>query len=160
AVTALDCPAIRQPVLKLGHVDPRFDGEPAVGWVDNMAVNAAGTLMGDYTGMPAWLGEVIASAYPDRSIEGAYEFACQLGHVHPFVVTAVALLGVTPPGIGTLESLQDVAALYGVAASDPHRGRMVVVPIAGGDHLPHPTGTVRAAVSAEDIRRAFYASPL
>src|SRR5262249_21934435 len=122
AVTALDCPAIRNPVIKLGHIDQRFDGEPAVGWIGNMAVDSAGTLRGDYTGMPAWLDDVLPSAYPDRSIEGSYDFRCQLGHIHPFVVTAVALLGVTAPGIGTLESLQDVAELYGVAASDPRRG--------------------------------------
>lgn len=115
AVAALNCPSIRRPVLKLGHVDPRFDGEPAIGYVDNLRITDGGhTLVGDYAGVPQWLGNIAASAYPDRSIEGTYGFRCQQSHTHPFVLTAVALLGVTPPGVGSLKSLQDVAALYGV----------------------------------------------
>lgn len=157
AVAALDCPAIRKPVLKLGHTDPRFDGEPACGWISNMATtNNGSTLVGDYTGMPGWLGTVLPSAYPDRSIEGAWDFRCQIGHVHPFVITAVALLGVTPPGIGTLESLQDVAAMYGVAASTPNSGTPFTVH-AKGDAMPNPNPVkVAAAITTEDIRRKFY----
>jgi hypothetical protein len=160
AVAALDCPAVRRPVLKLGHVDPRFDGEPAVGWIDNMAVADAGvTLVGDYVGMPGWLGDVIASAYPDRSIEGMYDFGCQVGHTHPFVVTAVALLGVTSPGIGNLASLIDVAALYGVAASESTSGVPVSVTVHASKEsdMPNPRPLeVAAGVSTEDIRRRYY----
>src|SRR4051812_19712565 len=98
AVAALDCPAVRRPVLKLGHVDPRFDGEPAVGFVANMCLADGGhTVVGDYVGMPGWLGDILASAFPDRSIEGCFDFKCQVGHTHPFVITAVALLGVSAP---------------------------------------------------------------
>jgi hypothetical protein len=154
AVSALDCPAIRRPVLKLGHTDPRFDGEPACGWVANLATTDNGnTLVGDYVGMPGWLGDILPSAYPDRSIEGAWNFQCQIGHVHPFVVTAVAFLGVTAPGIGTLESLQDVAAMYGVAASsEGGKGQPVIIHAKGSD-MPKP---VKAAVTTEDVRRAYY----
>lgn len=159
AVAALDCPAVRRPVLKLGHVDPRFDGEPAVGWIDNLAAAADGhTLRGDYVGMPGWLGDVVASAYPDRSIEGQYDFRCQIGHVHPFVLTGVALLGVTAPGIGTLASLQDVAALYGVAASSG-RGTPICTTVRAseGARMPNPSPTtVAAGVTTEDVRRAYY----
>ncbi|MDL4812808.1 hypothetical protein [Actinomadura opuntiae] len=177
AVAALDCPAVRRPVLKLGHTEPdpdehgmRWDGEPAIGYIANMAVVEGGrTLVGDYAGMPAWLtGEVLASAYPDRSIEGHYDFRCQLGHTHPFVVTAVALLGVVPPGIGTLQSLQDVAALYGVAAADavaaasgepPGTPITVAVHAAREDAVPNPRpAEVRAGVTTDDVRRAFYDS--
>lgn len=163
AVSAMECPAVRRPVLKLGHNDPRFDGEPAVGWVANMATAEDGrTLVGDYTGMPGWLGPVIASAYPDRSVEGAYDFRCQLGHTHPFVLTAVALLGVTPPGIGTLESLQDVASLYGVAAAGgiDDSGQQIAITLSGGA-MPNPRAAeIAAGVTTEDVRRAFYASPV
>jgi hypothetical protein len=168
AVAALDCPAIRRPVLKLGHVDPRFDGEPAVGWIDNMLLADSGnTIVGDYVGMPGWLGDVIASAYPDRSIEGWWDWRCQLGHTHPFMIEAVALLGVTRPGIGTLQSLQDVADLYGVTAStDPDRsghaanGQPVTVTIRaskGEPAMPNPRPSkVAAGVTVEDVRRAYY----
>lgn len=153
AVQASQCPAIGSPVLKLGHVDPRFDGEPAVGRVMNLALTASGNkITGDLAGMPAWLGTVMASAYPNRSIEGYWDFKCQVGHTHPFVISALALLGVTSPGVGVLSSLADVAALYGVAASD-----------SGGSGRPWKTGgtmppVLAAGVTVEDVRRAYYDS--
>jgi hypothetical protein len=160
-VSALDCPAVRRPIIKIGHTDPRFDGEPAVGWLDNLVVSATGhELRGDYTGIPMWLRDVMASAYPDRSIEGEYEHVCQLGHVHPFVLTGVALLGVTPPGVGTLESLQDIAALFGVAAAGPTGSRSFRIPItaAGGTVMPNAT-KVAASATVEEVRRSFYDGP-
>jgi len=172
AVAALDCPAVRRPVLKLGHLeaDPdeqglRWDGLPAVGYISNMAVAEAGrTLVGDYAGMPGWLGPIIASAYPDRSIEGQFDHRCQMGHLHPFVITAVALLGVAAPGIGTLQSLQDVAALYGVAASSappPSSGEPIAITVHATreDPVPNPRAPqIAAGVTTEDVRRAFYSS--
>lgn len=135
AVAALNCPAVRRPIIKIGHSDPRFrpgDGEPALGWIDNLRLADGGhTLVGDYVGVPAWLDTVMASAYPDRSVEGEYRFQCQLGHRHPFVLTAVSLLGVTPPGVGTLKSLQDVQDLYGVAATPQSSVPVSVVIVAG-----------------------------
>ncbi|MFI7125987.1 phage protease [Nonomuraea sp. NPDC050153] len=168
AVAALDCPAVRRPVLKLGHAEPdpdehgmRWDGEPAVGWISDMHLADSGnTIVGDYTGMPGWLGDVLPSAYPDRSIEGYFDWRCQLGHTHPFVITAVALLGVVPPGVGTLKSLQDVAALYQVAASpDQPSGLPVAVTIhaSKGAGMPNPSPPqVAAGVSSEDVRRTYY----
>lgn len=182
AVAALDCPAVRRPVLKLGHTDPRFDGEPAIGFIANLATSSDGqALVGDYVGIPAWLAEtddegrsVLSSAYPDRSVEGTYDFTCQLGHTHPFVLTAVALLGVMPPGVGTLASLNDVAALYGIpadVAADAGRaprstGRQIAARTTNGGLMPAPDLTasqrrpsVAAAVSVQDVRRAFYEGP-
>lgn len=181
AVAALACPAVRRPVLKLGHSEPdpdeagmRWDGEPAVGYITNMAtVDGGQTLIGDYAGMPSWLGgEVLASAYPDRSIEGQYDFRCQIGHTHPFVITAVALLGVVPPGIGTLQSLQDVAALYGVTEPAEQIAVAASAALDGGPQftvtvhaarqeapMPNPSpAQVRAGVTTDDVRRAFYTS--
>ncbi len=116
AVAALNCPAIRKAPLKIGHTDQRFtpgDGEPAIGWIENLrTIDGGHTLVGDFVGVPAWLNQVMASAYPDRSVEGMYSFRCQIGHTHPFVLTACALLGVTPPGVGTLRSLNDVRDLF------------------------------------------------
>lgn len=160
AVAALDCPAVRRPILKLGHVDPRFDGEPAVGFVANLRTDAEGTsLVGDFTSLPAWLADVAASAYPDRSIEGEYRHVCTLGHTHPFVITAVAFLGVSAPAVGTLTSLQDVGALYGIAAATETAptGHPFRVTATGGN-MP-AAAIVAASVSAEDVRRAYYAGP-
>ncbi len=157
AVAAMDCPAVRRPSIKLGHVDARFDGEPAVGWIGNLAVSASGSeLVGDYVGIPSWLADVMASAYPDRSIEGQYDFKCSLGHSHPFVLTGLALLGITAPGVGTLASLQDIAGLYGIAAASPTADdafRVQITPEGG----PMPASiNVAASASVEDVRRSFY----
>jgi hypothetical protein len=124
AVAALECPGVRNPVLKLGHDEEdstsgvRWDGEPAVGWVANMRFDGT-KLIGDYTGVPAWLADadenglsVLAAAYPDRSIEIYRPFVCQIGHTHPSVIQAVALLGVYAPGVGVLKSMQDVYAAW------------------------------------------------
>lgn len=154
AVEASQCPAVGSPVLKLGHVDERFDGEPAVGRVTNMTLAAEGNkLAGDFTGMPGWLGVVLASAYPGRSVEGYYQYACSIGHLHPFVISAVALLGVATPGVGVLNSLQDVAQLWGVAAGASGVGL--------GWKLEEPmTAPVQAqGVTVEDVRRQYYAIP-
>jgi hypothetical protein len=171
AVAALECPAIRKPIIKLGHSESmpdankkRWDGEPSVGYINNMAVAESSTkIVGDYTGMPGWLGSIMGSAYPDRSMEATWDFQCQLGHIHPFVITAVALLGVTPPGIGTLESLNDVATLYGVAASsaNPEQGVSVVIRATKGETPmpnPRPAREVAAGITTEDIRREYYDS--
>lgn len=128
AVAALECPGIYSPVLKLGHDEPnpdgqkiRWDGEPAVGWVSNMRLSDnQAKLVGDYTGMPGWLADVIASAYPRRSVEIDRDFLCQIGHTHPFVVSAVSLLGVMPPAVGVIKSLNDVQALYTLSSHTGH----------------------------------------
>ena len=164
AVAALECPAVRRPILKLGHTDPRFDGEPAAGRVDNLHTESDGhSLVGDYVGMPGWLATpdingdtVIASAYPDRSVEGQWDYECALGHVHPFVLTGVALLGVQEPAIGTLTSLHDVGAMYGVAASSARGGTTVSIRMKG-PAMPNPRPTtVAMGVTTEDVRRAYY----
>jgi hypothetical protein len=158
AVAAQECPAIRRPVLKLGHVDPRFQGEPAVGWVDNLATTASGTtLVGDFRGVPGWLKDIMPSAYPDRSIEARHNVVCAMGHTHQFVVEAVALLGVTAPGIGVLESLQDVAQLYGIAAAAGPGS--VTIRIHQEVGVPERTQQVSATVTTEDVRRAYYNGP-
>jgi len=141
AVEAQACPAIRRPVLKLGHDDPRFDGQPAVGWIGDMVTAADGeSLTGSYRGMPTQLGEILPSAYPNRSIEGVRDHVCALGHSHPFVVTAVALLGTTPPGISTL---QDIHSLYGLAAAAPVDAITFTVPF----KAPEPNPVIKAAAS-------------
>lgn len=174
AVAALACPAVRNPVLKFGHDGHHGKGDPAIGWVDNMATTDDGrTLIGDFAGMPGWLADinddgtsVLVAAYPDRSIEGTSQFRCQIGHLHDFVVEAVALLGVERPAIGTLPSLQSLAAIYGVQLSAPPAtaGTPVTVTLNAGGPVPEPAPTPRAVqvaagVTTEDVRRAYYDGP-
>jgi len=159
AVAALSSPAIRRPTLKLGHTDPRFDGEPTIGYIDNLRVEDNGTtLVGDYCGLPGWLGDIMASAYPDRSIEGRYNVTDQTGRTHPFVLEAVALLGVTSPGVGTLGSIIDVARLYGVAATSSGK-ESFTMPVSR-DGSPHASAVVVAAsVTVAELQSSFYNGP-
>lgn len=155
AVAALECPGVRNPVIKLGHQEEdstsgvRWDGEPAVGWIANMRFDGA-KLIGDLTGLPAWLADadenglsVMAAAYPDRSMEIWRPFVCQIGHTHPSVVTALSLLGVAAPGIGVLKSMQDVYAMW---TTDPGAEAAASAPA-------HLSVVVKAAAAEE--RRAL-----
>lgn len=109
-VAAQQDPGIRTAVVKLGHIDRRFDGEPAVGRVTNLRLSDDGMeLFGDLEGVPKWLADVLGSAFPSRSVEAALNYKGATGHEHKAVLTALALLGVTVPAI---ESLDDIKALY------------------------------------------------
>ena len=57
--------AAKAPRLKLGHGDPRFDGEPALGLVRNLrTVQDGEVLLGDFEDVPGWLLEALPSKYP------------------------------------------------------------------------------------------------
>lgn len=163
AVEASECPAVADPVIKLGHLDSRFnpdveddgtyDGTPAVGRIRNLALAMQGNkVTGDLSGMPGWLGAVMPSAYPKRSVEGQWDYPCQNGHIHPFVITGLALLGVTPPGVGVLNNIADVAALYGVAASGNPAGRRWRLNM---EAAAMPKTARAAGTTTEDVRRAW-----
>lgn len=112
------------PVIKLGHVDERFenpdyfeDGEPAYGQVINLRVtdDEGGTLVGDYINIPEDLADVMASAYPFRSVEIYFgvQLADDKGKVveeFPAVLTAVALLGEAPPAVSGLGAIHEAFA--------------------------------------------------
>lgn len=92
AVAAHNSGALPKPILKLGHVDARFDGEPALGWVDNLRTTDGGnTLVGDFVGCPAWLADIAASAYPNRSVEAVHGLTLPDGTVHPLALTAATV---------------------------------------------------------------------
>lgn len=175
AIQSQEDPAVRAPVVKLGHVDPRFDGQPAFGRVENLRLENNGqTLVADLVGVPAWLAKVVYSAYPRRSIEGQFDYRSRTGNEWSFVLTGLSLLGDAYPAINTLE---DVQALWGedppplypvedveeIAATEGFfRARRV-------DDMPkwlqrtakagsNEGKEVRAALSLDEIRRAYYDS--
>ncbi len=134
---------LRKPVIRLGHNDPRFTGDPAVGWLDNLRASADGSaLIGDMVGVPEWLAEILPSAYPSRSIEGLYDYTAPDGSEHEFVLTGLALLGATRPGVESLQSLQDVARLYDIAAAAQVGGKAIELTIeAAGETHAFNNGT-------------------
>lgn len=110
--------------VKIGHNDPRFkpgDGEPALGWVHNVRYGEderGPKLIGDIHGMPDWLAAAAPTAWPDRSIEGWADFTDpDDGEKYALVVDGLALLGVTPPGMSSIQSLRDLPQAVGVAAA-------------------------------------------
>ncbi|SLH68824.1 Uncharacterised protein [Mycobacteroides abscessus subsp. massiliense] len=115
AIRAHQAGVLRKPIIKIGHTDPRFDGGPALGYVDNLRLTDGGhTLIGDFINMPAPVAALVPHAYPDRSIEALIDYQAPDGSLWPLVLTAVALLGEAEPAVETLKSLQDVGDLYGV----------------------------------------------
>jgi hypothetical protein len=117
--------------LRIGHIDPRFDGEPALGWVTNVRLSAdGGTLVGDLKDVPQPLADVMPAAFRRRSVElddgqGAGVTAPS-GRRYRMRLTGLALLGVKAPAVS---GLGDVLSLYGakVAASAAARGVEVVL---------------------------------
>jgi hypothetical protein len=108
AVRAAADPTFRTPVIKLGHTDPRFDGEPAFGVIKNIRASDDGqALLGDLTGVPAWLAEMMPTSYPSRSIEATMDVVTPQGARYGMVVNGLALLGVSLPAIQSLAQLRE-----------------------------------------------------
>jgi Mu-like prophage I protein len=140
AVAAHNSGALRKPVIKLGHNDERFTGDPALGFIDNLHVSEDGnTLYGDMIGVPEGLAKIMPSAYPDRSVEGMYDYTAPDGSDHPFILTGLALLGATGPGVKTLKSLQDVENIYeiDIAAAVKEVGGTPIQFVMAADKKPY-----------------------
>lgn len=164
AVAAQDDPSIPQPRIWIGHPDDERihgkrhngipSGEPAVGKVCNMRLTEEGhCIVGDLTGVPIWLGNILASAFPSRSVEGRFNLKTVTGKTHKLVISGLALLGVVWPGVMTLE---DIAALYSaegpeVTITEASEAQPVTVTAAA-------LRNVEGQVTVEDLRRAFYLS--
>lgn len=167
-------PSLRTPVVKLGHVDPRFDGQPSLAKIENMRLeNNNQTLVGDLVAMPLWLAQVMYTAYPRRSIEGQFNFTTRTGNTWPMILTGVALLGDMYPAIDTLE---DIQALWGATPPPLYPVQDVEEITASGslfrarkvDDMPNwlkrrevvqaSSTPVQAAVGLDTVRFAFYNS--
>lgn len=159
AVAAQDDPSVRSPVIKFGHngTRPPAFGAPVWGRVTNLRLADEGmTLVGDYTGVPVWLAEILPSAWPSRSIEGKRNHTSDVGRTHGLVITGVSLLGVELPAISTLD---DVQAVW--SARTPEEARVTLQE----DTMPETTAgrrtaTIAAGTTTENIRRAYYENPV
>lgn len=152
AVAAFDDPGYSRPPVKLGHIDPRFDGEPALGRLINPRLSADGmTLVVDIAGVPGWLADIMADAFPGRSIEAQYNLSTQTGSKHKFALTALSLLGVQAPAVSTLA---DIAARFGMdpeaVAASAHQSLE--------ESMPEPV-RVAASVNLDTVRQSFYGEP-
>jgi hypothetical protein len=170
-IASQEDPSLRTPVVKLGHVDPRFDGQPSLGRINNLRLaNNDQTLVGDLVAVPLWLAQVMFTAYPRRSIEGQFDVTTRTGNTWEMILTGVALLGDSYPAIDTLE---DIQALWGatpppmfpvedveeiIASSSFFRARKV-------DDMPNwlrkkedveASSAIQASVSLDTVRHAYY----
>jgi Mu-like prophage I protein len=168
--------------LKIGHTDPRFadsadpghdpfyDGEPAFGSIANMRLsNDGATAVGDYVKMPKWLADASPSAYPSRSIEGAYsidegpggeliakwDVETPGGKKYSFVLTACCLLGVQAPAVKDIEDLQfRLTEGRGVIVTgDPEAGGVPIAVSMGAV----PSGAVSLEADVDAVIDAFCA---
>jgi hypothetical protein len=139
-------PAIQSPRLKIGHSDPRFDGEPALGkWINLHLEDEGQTIVGDIVGVPKWFAAIMGSAFPARSIEGNRDVETVTGNTWRVVVEAVALLGIQWPGVSTLDDLPVIFSEEG-----PDGVEFVQTIAAAKQSL--------TAANIEDIRRQYYDS--
>jgi Mu-like prophage I protein len=105
--------------LGFGHLDNRFDGDPAWGWLTNVRYaedDNGPVLLGDLVDLDDWVHAAAPARWPHRSIEGVkgVTFA---GREYGLVLTRLALLGATPPGMPALKSLSDLRQLVAAAAA-------------------------------------------
>lgn len=157
AVASQNDPAIQSPRVWLGHVDDdRFhkgratvagSAEPALGKIINLRVEDEGmTLVGDVAGIPTWLAKILSSAYPSRSIEGFQGAKTVTGGEWGLVITDLALLGVTWPGVTTLKDLEALYSEDGPEGVEVKEETMAVA----------AARSVSAQANIEDVRRDFY----
>lgn len=156
AVEAQHDPGFVSARLKIGHTDPRFDGEPAMGTITNLRASSDGmSLIGDIVGIPAWLATIMPTAYPTRSIEATRNMkSYTTGREYSMVLTGLALLGVQAPAVTTLD---DLRARFAPEPSDIEivAGDSGIVKNREEDSMKKKS-LVTAAVNIEDVRRAFY----
>lgn len=100
--------------VRIGHIDPRYDGDPALGWVENLRVEGD-ALYGDLVDVPSRLAEVLPRAFRRRSAEIAWNVRTPSGKRYRAVLAGLALLGVTPPAV---KGLDDVLSLYADGATE------------------------------------------
>jgi hypothetical protein len=140
-------PGVLPAVVKLGHVDPRFDGEPAYGWARNLR-RVGEVLVGDLADVPAGLAAILPAAFRHRSVEIAWGVRTPDGTRHRAALAGVALLGTQPPAVA---GLADIEALYRTAAAGAGAGeaQSVVVLAVAGDGAPLASGPASTAPPTE-----------
>lgn len=117
ALAASQDPEVDHAALKLGHIDPRFDGQPAAGWVERLRLSDDGqTLLGDLVDMPSKLAAIMPSAFRRRSAELRRNVVTPSGRRYRMALSGLALLGVQAPAV---KGLADVLTHYASEGETP-----------------------------------------
>lgn len=170
AVAAVEDQGVRLPRIKLGHYDSRWnlprnpdgtpqDGQPSFGRVGNMRLSPNGmVLIGDLLRLPKWLDDCLPTAYPGRSIEGAWRYKSVRGRTHPFVAQALSLLGAFMPAVTTLpdiEALFHAESIDEVKMIDTSSDAQYFFASRSEDQMPKHE-LVAASIGPAEIRDAYY----
>ncbi len=163
---ANDDPHGRGPRIKIAHGDTPLNDDlqslfeqynqgrdaslPSLGTILNLkTVNSGHTLVGDWYGLPAWLAEILSTAYPARSLEGgAWQNPANLKN-YDFMIECVSLLGVVGPGCTSMKDIQDLFSSDGPNVTVVEMSRPKAK-MGGSKAMP------ALQVNVEDIRRDFY----
>lgn len=163
-VAAQADPLIRAARVKLGHIDPRFNGaltshdpwnldaDPAFGTWTNLRLTEGGAkIVADAVEVPSDLAASLPSSFPSRSIEWVWDYETEGGHRYTAVLTDVALLGTRMQAVSDLADI--VRANLPAAVAEPILADLTAAAAAREETtLPdHPA----ASVSVDRICQEF-----
>lgn len=148
AVAAAQDAEVDAAPLKVGHKSKVFgDGAPALGWVTNLRLADNGRrLVGDLKDVPAKFATLMPKAFRRRSAELAYGVRTPSGKRYRLTVTALSVLGVSPPAV---KGLADLEALYGLGEGSIDAERTAVA-LSAGDLDATAVANLDAAIAALD----------
>lgn len=171
-MASLDDPFVKEPRLILGHTpsgknepgpgmgkDGFFGEQPSIGKFTNLRLIEDDTkIVADLVGVPAWLADILPTAYPNRSVEVYYDVKTAKGE-YAAVMPRVAALGINLPAVASLEDLQ---VLYSTEGPDGvelvHAGERVAAtaPIIEADASKAEAAVAKFSVDVDAVRQAYY----
>lgn len=160
-------PYVKEPRLILGHTpggkwepgpgmgkDGFFGEQPSIGKFVNLRMVEDDTkIVADLVGVPGWLGEILPTAYPNRSVEVYFDVTTTKGQ-YAAIMPRVAALGINLPAVASLEDLQ---VLYSEEGPDGVELIHVGERVAASAPPPKPDEEPsKASIDDNAVRQAYY----
>lgn len=157
-------PFVKEPRLIIGHTpggsqepgpgmgkDGFFGEQPTIGKFVNLRLVENDTkIVADLVGVPKWLGDILPTAYPNRSVEVYYDVTTAKGS-YQAIMPRVAALGINLPAVASLEDLQ---VLY--SEEGPEGIELIHVGERVAASAPPTPKTSKASVDVDAVRQAYY----
>lgn len=158
-------PYVKEPRLILGHTpggkwepgpgmgkDGFFGEQPAIGKFVNLRIVEDDTkIVADLVGVPGWLGDILPTAYPNRSVEVYFDVTTTKGQ-YAAIMPRVAALGINLPAVASLEDLQ---VLY--SEEGPEGVELIHVGERVAASAPLPSEKPKkASIDTDAVRQAYY----
>jgi hypothetical protein len=160
-------PYVKEPRLILGHTpggkwepgpgmgkDGFFGEQPTIGKFVNLRIVEDDTkIVADLTGVPQWLGNILPTAYPNRSVEVYFDVTTTKGQ-YAAIMPRVAALGINLPAVASLEDLQ---VLYSEEGPEGVELIHVGERVAASAPPPKPPETpAKGSIDDNAVRQAYY----